>query len=147
MTRRRPAPSASTCSFPARPAADAAALASYLERIAADAGQAGAEPGDPSWDDDDWPAKIADLIARPVPIVSFTFGCPEPDLVAALRAAGSSVWVTVTDPHEAAAGGRGRRRLPVRAGRGGGSAPRHLHEPARLPGSATARRGRLGRST
>jgi nitronate monooxygenase len=87
---------------PGRPAADAAALASYLQAIAADARQVGAEPGDASWDDDDWQAKIADLIARPVPIVSFTFGCPEPDLVAALRAAGSSVWVTVTDPQEAA---------------------------------------------
>ena len=86
---------------PGRPAADAAALASYLKAIAADALEVGAEPGDASWDDDDWPAKIADLIARPVPIVSFTFGCPGPDLVAALRAAGSSVWVTVTDPREA----------------------------------------------
>ena len=86
---------------PGRPTADVAALASYLKAIAADARQVGAEPGDACWDDDDWPAKIADLIARPVPIVSFTFGCPEPDLVAALRAAGSSVWVTVTDPREA----------------------------------------------
>jgi nitronate monooxygenase len=86
---------------PGTPAADPAALASYLEAIAADARQVGAEPGDASWDDDDWPAKIADLIARPVPIVSFTFGCPEPDVIAALQAAGSSVWVTVTGPREA----------------------------------------------
>jgi nitronate monooxygenase len=86
---------------PGRPAADAAAVASYLKSIAADARQVSAEPGDASWDEDDWTAKIADLIARPVPIVSFTFGCPDPDLVAALQAAGSSVWVTVTDPREA----------------------------------------------
>ena len=86
---------------PGAPAADTAALASYLEAIAADAADVGAEPGQASWDDDDWPAKIADLTARPVPIVSFTFGCPEPDVVAALRDAGSSVWVTVTGPREA----------------------------------------------
>jgi len=86
---------------PGAPATDTAALASYLEAIAADAGAVGAVPGEASWDDDDWAAKIADLIARPAPIVSFTFGCPEPDVVSALLAAGSSVWVTVTDPQEA----------------------------------------------
>jgi nitronate monooxygenase len=86
---------------PGAPAADTAALASYLAAIAADARDVGTEPGEASWDDDDWPAKVADLIERPVPIVSFTFGCPGPDVIAALRAAGSSVWVTVTDPQEA----------------------------------------------
>ncbi len=86
---------------PGAPTAETAALASYLATIAADASQVGAEPGEACWDDDDWPAKIADLIARPVPIVSFTFGCPEPGVVSALRAAGSSVWVTVTEPQEA----------------------------------------------
>ena len=93
---------------PGAPAADAAALASYLEAIGADARDVGAEPGDASWDDDDWPAKVADLIDHPVPIVSFTFGCPEPDVLSALRAAGSSIWVTVTSAREAeqaAAGG------------------------------------------
>jgi nitronate monooxygenase len=83
--------------------ADPHAVARYLDAIAADAAALGAVPGTATWDDDDWHAKIADLIARPVPIVSFTFGSPEPEIVAALRAAGSSVWVTVTDPAEAAA--------------------------------------------
>ena len=87
---------------PGAPAADTAALASYLAAIAADARDAGAEPGDASWDDDDWAAKVADLVERPVPIVSFTFGCPEPDVITALRAAGSSIWVTVTSVREAA---------------------------------------------
>jgi len=86
---------------PGASAADPAAVASYLAAIAADARDVGAEPGDATWDDDDWAAKVADLIEHPVPIVSFTFGCPEPDVIAALRAAGSSVWVTVTDPQEA----------------------------------------------
>src|SRR5258706_5467246 len=83
--------------------ADPHAVAPYLDAIATDAAATGAGPGTASWDDADWNAKIADLIARPVPIVSFTFGSPEPEIVAALRAAGSSVWVTVTDQAEAVA--------------------------------------------
>ena len=86
---------------PGGPAADQDALARYLASVAEDPAVA-ARPGEASWDDDDWPAKIADLTAHPVPVVSFTFGCPEPDVIAALRAAGSSVWVTVTDTGEAA---------------------------------------------
>jgi NAD(P)H-dependent flavin oxidoreductase YrpB (nitropropane dioxygenase family) len=40
--------------------------------------------------------------AQPPAVVSFTFGCPQPGVIAALRAAGSQVWVTVTTPEEAA---------------------------------------------
>lgn len=86
---------------PGSPAARCDALASYADGLAADARAVGAAVGEPAWDDDDYAAKIGDLIAAPVPIVSFTFGCPEPGIVAALRAAGSSVWVTVTEPAEA----------------------------------------------
>ncbi len=88
---------------PGAPAADPDAVARYVDSIAADAAAVGAAPGDPCWNDDDWAAKVADLTAHPVLIVSFTFGCPEPDVVSALQVAGSSVWVTVTDPAEAAA--------------------------------------------
>ncbi|MGN6795239.1 MAG: nitronate monooxygenase [Streptosporangiaceae bacterium] len=87
---------------PSPAAADKEALARYADSIADDAAAVGAAPGPPTWDDDDWQAKIADLTSRPVPIVSFTFGCPAADVIAALRAAGTSVWVTVTDPEEAA---------------------------------------------
>lgn len=86
---------------PGSPAADADALDSYLDAIAGDPAVS-APPGEATWDDDDWPAKIADLTARPVPVVSFTFGCPAPGVISALRAAGSSVWVTVTAQDEAA---------------------------------------------
>lgn len=34
-------------------------------------------------------------------MVSFTFGCPEADVIQRLDQAGSEVWVTVTDPREA----------------------------------------------
>jgi nitronate monooxygenase len=91
---------------PGPPFADGEALSRYLDSIADDAAAVGAAPAAAAWDDDDWPAKIADLTSRPVPIVSFTFGCPEPGVVAALRSAGTSVWVTVTDPEEAAIAAR-----------------------------------------
>ncbi len=123
---------------PGAPAADTAALASYLAAVAADASDVGAEPGDASWDDDDWAAKIADLIERPVPIVSFTFGCPDPDVIAALRAAGSSIWVTVTDPREAAqAAAAGADCLCVQ----GAEAGAHRGTFANPPGLATADAG------
>jgi nitronate monooxygenase len=54
------------------------------------------------WSDDDWDAKL-ELVARERPaVVSFTFGCPERELVASLRGSGVAVWATVTSPAEAA---------------------------------------------
>ncbi|HEY3713740.1 MAG TPA: nitronate monooxygenase [Jatrophihabitantaceae bacterium] len=58
-------------------------------------------------DDDHWAAKIDLLLADPVPVVSFTFGVPSPDVVAALHRAGSRVLVTVTSSDEAAAAAAG----------------------------------------
>src|SRR5207302_5374844 len=46
-------------------------------------------------------AKLSLLCEEPVAAVSFTFGCPAPATIARLRAAGSSVWVTVSDVAEA----------------------------------------------
>ena len=56
----------------------------------------------PTEDDDDWDAKIAMLVSDPVPVVSFTFGLPTPDIVDRLQAAGSLVVQTVTSDAEAA---------------------------------------------
>ncbi len=106
--------------LPGAPAADPEALASYVGDLAGDAAALGTAAGQATWDDDDWPAKVADLVARPVPIVSFTFGCPEADLVRALREAGSSVWVTVTDAREAVlAAGAGADCLVVQGSQAG----------------------------
>ena len=66
-----------------------------------EAGRAGVQLGEPRADDDDWPAKLAALSELAVPVVSFVFGCPSPEVIATLRAHGSSVWVTVTSPAEA----------------------------------------------
>ena len=74
--------------------ADPAALAAFRAAL-------GEGAGEPRSDDDGFAAKVERLLADPVPVVSFTFGCPEPALVERLRAAGSAVWVTVTDVAEA----------------------------------------------
>jgi nitronate monooxygenase len=73
-------------------------VAAYRERLVA----AGLEPGEPLWDDDGYPGKLDLLLADPVPVVSFTFGCPDPDAVSRLHAAGTEVLATVTTPGEAA---------------------------------------------
>jgi len=72
-----------------------------VERYRARLVAAGFDPGEPVWDDDAYPDKLALLLADPVPVVSFTFGCPDPDAVARLHAVGSEVLATVTNPDEA----------------------------------------------
>jgi nitronate monooxygenase len=54
-------------------------------------------------DDDRWSDKLDLLLADPVPVVSLTFGLPQPAEIAALRRAGSRVLVTVTTVDEARA--------------------------------------------
>lgn len=99
---------------PGAPAADGAAVTRYLAELEPDAAALGVRPGAPDWADDDWDGKLAALIAGPPAVVSFTFGCPEPGVIVALRAAGSQVWVTVTAPGEAAlAASRGADGLCV----------------------------------
>jgi nitronate monooxygenase len=76
-------------------------LAGYQQRVRAEAARYGAEPGRPTWDDDGYPAKLELVLARRVPVVSFTFGCPDATTVGRLHAAGAQVVVTVTTPAEA----------------------------------------------
>lgn len=66
----------------------------------------GVEPGEAVSNDDDWDAKLDLLMREPVPVVSFTFGCPPPDVIAELKKRGSCVVVTVTTPSEALAASR-----------------------------------------
>ncbi len=51
--------------------------------------------------DDGYDAKLAILLEDPVPVVSFTFGCPASSVLAALRKAGTYTVVTVTSVEEA----------------------------------------------
>jgi len=81
--------------------ADPAAYAAYVETLGAEAARHDVALGEPRFEDDAWEAKLALLEADPVAVVSFTFGCPPADVVARLQAAGSGVWVTVTDADEA----------------------------------------------
>jgi nitronate monooxygenase len=75
----------------------------------------------PVEDDDYWKDKIDLLVAAPVPVVSFTFGVPDPDTISALRRAGTLTIQTVTSIDEA---GQAREAgvdvLAVQAGTAGG---------------------------
>ena len=82
---------------------DAAAFERYAGALAAEAERVGVELGEPRYDDDRWDEKLALAREEGVPVLSFTFGCPDPDEVAELQAAGCAVWVTVTTADEAVA--------------------------------------------
>jgi nitronate monooxygenase len=87
--------------FPTREPVDDAAIERYAERLEVEAERYGVALGEPHWSDDDWDAKLA-LVARVRPaVVSFTFGCPDTDVVSSLRNEGIAVWCTVTTPAEA----------------------------------------------
>ncbi|PSL04568.1 nitroalkane oxidase [Haloactinopolyspora alba] len=84
--------------------ADPAAVAAYRAELEPEAARYDADLPEPDpGDDDHWDDKLALLVDDPVPVVSFTFGVPDRDVVQRLRAAGSAVLVTVTSPGEAAA--------------------------------------------
>ncbi|MGY1685244.1 NAD(P)H-dependent flavin oxidoreductase [Geodermatophilus sp. SYSU D00804] len=83
------------------PPADEGALRRYAERLRPEARRWGVDLGEPRADDDAWEAKVAVLAEERVPVVSFTFGLPRPDMVAALHDAGATVLVTVTSPEDA----------------------------------------------
>jgi nitronate monooxygenase len=51
--------------------------------------------------DDYWQEKVELLLADPVPVVTFTFGIPEPTVIAALKNVGSLVGQTITSAAEA----------------------------------------------
>ncbi|MBW0019440.1 MAG: nitronate monooxygenase [Mycobacterium sp.] len=86
--------------------------------------------------DDHWPEKIDLLLSNPVPVVSFTFGVPDPSVFSALRKAGSVVAQTVTSADEARlAAESGAELLIVQASAAGGHSgtltPEHI--PAEIP--------------
>jgi nitronate monooxygenase len=81
---------------------DERAVRVYVERLRAnESARYDTDVGEPRFDDDDWHAKLQVLAEERAAIVSFTFGCPTPEVVATLKRAGSEVWVTVTDRAEA----------------------------------------------
>lgn len=76
-------------------------LAAYADFLAPYAERAGAEVGEPTFNDDDFEAKIDILEADPLPVVTFTFGAVAADVVQRLRRAGTAVGFTVTMADEA----------------------------------------------
>jgi nitronate monooxygenase len=106
---------------PGPPSGDDEALERYAAALRGEAERLGVELGEPRHDDDHWDAKLALVREERVPVVSFTFGCPDAGVVRSLQDAGCAVWVTVTTPGEAkAAGGVGADALVVQGIEGGG---------------------------
>ncbi|WP_150240662.1 nitronate monooxygenase [Nocardiopsis quinghaiensis] len=77
------------------------APAPYLPLLETEAKRYEVSVGEPAHDDDAWDTKIDLLAEAAVPIVSFTFGCPEAGVLERLREAGSATVVTVTTVEEA----------------------------------------------
>jgi nitronate monooxygenase len=82
---------------------DHARLAAYARAIEPYARRHHVVLGEPHFDDDAFHAKVELVCSERVPIVSFTFGCPAPELVARLHELEIAVWVTVTEADEAIA--------------------------------------------
>jgi nitronate monooxygenase len=91
---------------PDAPAADTAALERYSEALSREAERLGVELGEARHDDDRFEDKLALAREERVPVVAFTFGCPDAPVVSSLQDAGCAVWVTVTTPDEAIAAAR-----------------------------------------
>jgi nitronate monooxygenase len=113
---------------PPRPAV---AVTEYAAELLGEAHAASTQLGEPRYDDDDWAGKIALLESAPPAVCSFTFGCPDPAVIARLRSAGSEVWVTVTRPAEAEIAARaGADALVLQGAEAGGHRGSFTDDPA-----------------
>jgi len=102
-------------------AADSVAVRAYAASLRAEAERYDAPLGEPQHDDDRWAEKLALVAELRVPVVSFTFGCPDRPAVEDLQGAGVAVWVTVTTAGEArAAAAAGADALVVQGVEAGG---------------------------
>ncbi|MFI7542016.1 nitronate monooxygenase [Actinoplanes sp. NPDC049599] len=124
---------------PSRSVPGLAAVAAYRERLVPEAERYGVELPAPRPDDDDhYPAKVELAVAAAPAWVSFTLGIPDATVVDALRRAGSTVLVTVTDAGEARrAVAAGAAVLVAQGGSAGG------HSATTSPGSYRGDRGAL----
>ncbi|NGN65838.1 nitronate monooxygenase [Streptomyces sp. A7024] len=90
--------------MPHRGTPEDGALLSYAEQLAGEATWLEAPLGDPhTGGEDAYDGKIAVLLDDPVPLVSFTFGCPDRAVLEAFAHAGTLTAVTVTSASEAQA--------------------------------------------
>ncbi|MFF1838078.1 nitronate monooxygenase [Streptomyces sp. NPDC058231] len=111
--------------------ADQGAVEVYRHQLAGEAVWYETPLGDPeSCGDDGYDAKLAILLEDPVPVVSFTFGCPTRDALDALAAVGTYTVVTVTSPEEAqAAQWAGADAICVQGVEAGGHQSTHRDDP------------------
>ncbi|MFJ8827125.1 nitronate monooxygenase [Streptomyces sp. NPDC102467] len=111
--------------------ADPAAVDVYRHQLAGEAGWYQAPLGDPdSGRDDNFDAKLAILVDEPVPLVTFTFGCPTREVIDALRNVGTLTAVTVTTVEEALAAQRaGADAVCVQGIEAGGHQGTHRDNP------------------
>lgn len=97
------------------------AVEAYRRSLEPEAARLGVPLGEARWDDDRWQAKL-DLVhdLRPE-VVSFTFGCPDADVLRSLGGVGVLTSVTVTSVAEArVAADRGAGSLTVQGPEAGG---------------------------
>lgn len=106
---------------PGAPGGHPERTAAYVESLAPDAEAVGAELGQASWDDDDWTGKLLALLEDPPAIVSFTFGCPPPDVITSFQDVDAAVAVSVTTPEEAQLAARAGADCLVVQGREAGA--------------------------
>lgn len=100
---------------------DPDALAEYARAMASEAAQLGVDLGVPRWDDDEWQHKLELVLDARPDLVSFTFGCPDAEVLARLAGRGILSNVTVTSAAEARdAVARGAASLSVQGPGAGG---------------------------
>ncbi|MER5770096.1 nitronate monooxygenase [Streptomyces sp. NPDC001985] len=118
--------------MPQRGTTDPAAIEVYQHQLAGETTWYETPLGDPdSGGDDGYEAKLAILLDDPVPVVSFTFGCPAPEVLESFGRAGTLTVVTVTTPEEArAAEQAGADALCVQGVEAGGHQGTHRDDPA-----------------
>lgn len=118
---------------PSRESTDEAAFRTYAEELQPEAEPYGLHLDPvPLTDDDRWAEKLELLTTQPVPIVSLTFGLPDPEDIEALRRAGTRVLATVTTTEEAlAARDHGVDGLIVQGPNAGGHSA--TFDPTRTP--------------
>ncbi|MBA2949185.1 nitronate monooxygenase [Streptomyces himalayensis] len=111
--------------------ADSAAVDVYRCQLAGEAAWYGTELGDPdSGRDDGYDAKLAILLDDPVPLVSFHFGCPTPEVLESFSRAGTLTMVTATTVEEAQAVQRaGADAVVVQGVEAGGHQGTHRDNP------------------
>jgi nitronate monooxygenase len=85
---------------------DSDQVLAYARRLEPEARRYGVELGEPRFEDDALEAKLELVLEEEVPIVSFTFGCPSPEVLERLHEREIAVWVTVTEVEEALAAAR-----------------------------------------